>query len=226
MKVKNESEVAQSCPTLCNPMDCSLPGSSAHGIFQARVLEWVAIAFSTCIYDVCLISVQLLSEILFWKKNFCFINLKAIALRNPKVRFVPISYAFLFFFYSSFLQKLCLLLSLFGFPGGTVVKNSPANAGEVGLIPGLGRSPGEVHGNPLQYSCLQNSMDRGAWQATVHGVTKSWTGLSMHAHCYYHHYCLFLILSDRKLKNHIIQYLTLDKPFWSPLWWEGLRDRS
>ena len=46
MKVKSESEVAQSCPTLCNPMDCSLPGSSAHGIFQARVLEWGATAFS------------------------------------------------------------------------------------------------------------------------------------------------------------------------------------
>ena len=47
MKVKSESEVAQSCPTLRDPMDCSLPGSSAHGVFQARVLEWVAIAFST-----------------------------------------------------------------------------------------------------------------------------------------------------------------------------------
>ena len=46
MKVKSESEVTQSCPTLCDPMDCSLPGSSVHGIFQARVLEWVAIAFS------------------------------------------------------------------------------------------------------------------------------------------------------------------------------------
>ena len=46
MKVKSESEVAQSCPTLCDPMDCSPPGSSTHGIFQARVLEWVAIAFS------------------------------------------------------------------------------------------------------------------------------------------------------------------------------------
>ena len=45
MKVKGESEVAQSCPTLCDPMDCSLPGSSVHGIFQARVLEWGAIAF-------------------------------------------------------------------------------------------------------------------------------------------------------------------------------------
>ena len=48
MKVKGESEVTQSCPTLSDPMDCSLPGSSVHGIFQARVLEWGAIAFSTC----------------------------------------------------------------------------------------------------------------------------------------------------------------------------------
>ena len=48
MKVKSESEVAQSCPTLCDPMDCSLPGSSVHGIFQVRVLEWGAIAFSDC----------------------------------------------------------------------------------------------------------------------------------------------------------------------------------
>ena len=51
MKVKSESEVAQSCPTPSDPMDCSLPGSSIHGIFQARVLEWVAIAFSTCRYE-------------------------------------------------------------------------------------------------------------------------------------------------------------------------------
>ena len=66
-------------------------------------------------------------------------------------------------------------------PGGAVVKNLPANAGDtgdVGLIPGLGRSSGEGHGNPLQYSCLKNSMDGGAWYATVHGVAKSQTGLS------------------------------------------------
>ena len=65
--------------------------------------------------------------------------------------------------------------SLMGFPGGSVGKESPCNAGDVGLIPGSGRSPGEGHGNPLQYSCLENSMDRGAWRATVHGVSKSWT---------------------------------------------------
>ena len=63
-------------------------------------------------------------------------------------------------------------------PGGAVVKNLPANAGDVGLIPGLGRRPGQGNGNPLQYSCLENSMDGGAWWATVSGVAKSWTRLS------------------------------------------------
>ena len=53
-----------------------------------------------------------------------------------------------------------------------MVKNLPANAGHLGLTPGQGRSPGEEKGNPLQYSCLGNPMDRGAWWATVHGVTK------------------------------------------------------
>ena len=63
------------------------------------------------------------------------------------------------------------------------VKNSSANAGDPGLTPGSERSPGERNGTPLQYSCLKNPMDRGAWQATVcHGVAKSWTQLSLHAH--------------------------------------------
>ena len=60
-----------------------------------------------------------------------------------------------------------------GFPGGPVVKNLPANAGESVSVPGLGRSPGKGNSNPLRYSCLENPMDRGAWQATVHRVTKS-----------------------------------------------------
>ena len=61
-----------------------------------------------------------------------------------------------------------------------VVNNPPANVGDIrdlGLIPGLGRSPEGGRGNPLQYSCLENSMDRGAWRATLHGVAKSWTRL-------------------------------------------------
>ena len=61
------------------------------------------------------------------------------------------------------------------FPDGSVVKNPPAHAGNSGLTHGLGRSLGEGSGSPLLYSCLGNPMDGGAWQATVHGVTKSWT---------------------------------------------------
>ena len=59
-----------------------------------------------------------------------------------------------------------------GFLGGSVLKYPPVNAGDVGSIPGFGRSPGGGNGNPLQCSCLENPMDRGAWQATVQGVTK------------------------------------------------------
>jgi len=63
------------------------------------------------------------------------------------------------------------------FPGGSDGKKSACHAGDLGLIPRSGRSPGEGNGYPLQYSCLENSMDRGAWWATVHGVTKNWTWL-------------------------------------------------
>ena len=63
-------------------------------------------------------------------------------------------------------------------PGGSDGKASAYNAGDLGSIPGSGRSPGEGNGNPLQYSCLENPMDRGAWQAAVHGVAKSQTRLS------------------------------------------------
>ena len=62
-----------------------------------------------------------------------------------------------------------------------MVKNLPANAGDQGSTPGLERYAGGGHGNPLQYSCLGNPMDRGAWQATGHGVAKSRTRLSVHA---------------------------------------------
>jgi len=69
-------------------------------------------------------------------------------------------------------------------PGSSNNKESAFEAGEQGSIPGLGSSSGEGNGNPLQYSCLENPMDREAWQATVHGVAKSWTRLSeiVHTH--------------------------------------------
>ena len=69
-----------------------------------------------------------------------------------------------------------------GFPGDSEGKASACDAGDPGLIPELGRSPGEGNGNPLQYSCLENSMDRGVWWATVYGVAKSQTQLSNFTH--------------------------------------------
>ena len=63
-------------------------------------------------------------------------------------------------------------LQIWGFLGDSVVKNLPANAGDVGSTPGSGISPGEGNGNPFQYPCLGNPMDRGAWQATVYGITR------------------------------------------------------
>ena len=76
--------------------------------------------------------------------------------------------------------------SFVGFPGGSEVKVSACNAGGLGSIPGSGRSPGEGNGNPLQYSCVENPMDGGAWWATVHGVAKSWTRLSDLTHSLAH----------------------------------------
>ena len=83
-----------------------------------------------------------------------------------------------------------------GFPGGSEVKASACNVGDLGSIPGSGRSPGEGNGNPLQYSCLENPMNGRAWWATVHGVAKSWTRLSYFTftYCYLH-------FTDEKLRG-------------------------
>ena len=74
---------------------------------------------------------------------------------------------------------------MWGLPSDSVVKNQPANAGDAGMIPGSERSPGEGKDNPLQYSCLENSMDRGAWWATVHSVAKSGARLKQLSMHYY-----------------------------------------
>ena len=82
-----------------------------------------------------------------------------------------------FFFVDISFQLLWVYIKEYGFPDGSLTKESTCNAG-AGLIPGWGRSPGGGHGNPLQYSCLENPMDRGARQATTQGVAESWTKLS------------------------------------------------
>ena len=110
--------------------------------------------------------------------------------------------------------SLCLLFVDGASQVALVVKNPPANAGntrDMVLIPRLGRSPGEGNGNPLQYSCLKNSMDRGAWQATVHRLTQSRTRLSactrVHAHArtHTHTHTLFIdedtVIEREGLKN-------------------------
>ena len=76
---------------------------------------------------------------------------------------------------------LAVACELLGFPGESVVKNPPANTVDMDSIPGSERSPGGGTGNALQYSCLENALDRGAWWVTVHGVVKSQTWLHMHA---------------------------------------------
>ena len=124
MKVKSEREVAQSCPTLSDPMDCCLPGSSIRGIFQARLLEWVAIAWANLFFLYVLWHIQI--KLPWWLSG------KESACRSHRRhRFNP----------------------------------------------WVGKIPWRRAWNPLQYSCRENPMARGAWWAAVHGVTKSWTWL-------------------------------------------------
>ena len=111
----------------------------------------------------------------------------------------------------------CLLSGQYSFRAFLVfltVKNLPAKQDSIlGLIPRLGRSPGEARGNPLQYSCLENPMDRGAWQATAHGVSKSWTQLST-KHNILSHISPFNELFHH-FKYYILSFLSLS------LWWEN-----
>ena len=140
------SLVAQSCPTLCDPMDCSLPGSSVHGIFQARVLEWIAISFSIIFH--------------FHAWEAWWAAVYGVAQSRTWLKWLSLA---------------AMVLS--SFPGGLASKKSTCNVGDLDLIPGLGRCPGGRHSN---YNILdwRIPMDRGAWQATVHGIAKSHTWLS------------------------------------------------
>ena len=91
--------------------------------------------------------------------------------------YIYIHYRLIMLYSRSLLSVYFIYSSVYslGFPGCSDGKKSTCNAGDAGLIPGWGRSSGERNGNPLQYFCLENSMDRGACQATVHGIAKSWT---------------------------------------------------
>ena len=127
MKVKSKSEGTQSCLTLSDPMDCSLPGSSIHGIFQARVLEWVAIAFSILTPG----PPGKSHRVLLLNAPAVVLQIVSLNVKKKKKIFFP-----------------------------TQDQHREGN------------------GTPLQYSCLENPMDGGAWWAAVHGVAKSRTRLS------------------------------------------------
>ena len=95
--------------------------------------------------------------------------------------------------------KMVRFMLCMGFPGGSEVKESACSAEDLGSIPVLGASPGEGNGNPLQYSCLENPMDGGAWWATVHGDTKSQTRLSEFT---FFHFCVIYALPQfEKIKT-------------------------
>ena len=93
-----------------------------------------------------------------------------------------------------------------GFPGGLDGKESTCNAGDLGSILGSGRSPGEGNGYPLQYSCLENPMDRGAWRATVHGVPKSQTRLSDLYRYVFTNICIHIFGFTHKVYSYINKY--------------------
>ena len=154
------------CLTLYDPMDCSLPGFSIHGIFQARILERVAISLEMGQRGSCC---DLCQSILFSSLSFIVSDLIFSSLIHFDLIFV--------YGVRRASQVVLMVRSLCG--NAVYIRDAD-------LIPEMGRSPGGGHGNPFQYSCLENPMARRAWWAIVLEVTRSWTGLkqlSMHAWC-------------------------------------------
>ena len=144
----------QFCQSLCDSLDYSLPGFLVHEILQARVLEWVTIPFS-----------RGSSLPRYQAQNSCLVG-----------RFFTVWVTRGIYIYYTFVC-VCVCVCII-FPGSSDGKESACNAEDWGSVPGLGRSPGGGNGNVLKYVCLENPMDRGAWWAMVHRVTKSWTWLS------------------------------------------------
>ena len=166
--------VTQLCLTLCDPMDCSLPGSSVHGDSPSKD---TGVGCQTLLQGI----FQPRDQTQFsWNASRFFINWatrEAHLYTHTHTHTHTHTYIYMYV-YGSYIQAHIhtYIYTYIGFPGGArVVKNLSANARDTGLIPGSGRSSGEGNVNPLQYSCLENSMDRGAWKSIVHRVSKSWT---------------------------------------------------
>ena len=166
----------QSCLTLCDSMDCSPPGSSVHGILQVRILHGLPCPPPGDLPDLGIFLTQG-SDL----RHLCLLHWQAGSLPLVQRGKLSVIYTYMHTHAHTHTE---------GFPGGSDSKESACNEGDPGSIPGSGRSPGEGNGNPLQYSCLENPMDRGAWWATVHGVAKSRTRLSnftLYTHILFHY---------------------------------------
>ena len=142
------------CLTFCNPMDCSPPGSSVHGILQARILEWVAISFSR--------------------------DLSKPGINNKKRRKEVCATLKSVFVIVLVVKSVSLVAQLVKEPTCQCRRHK-----RCGFDPWFGKIPWGRHGSPLQYSCLKNPMDRGAWQAAVHRTAKSRTQLKQLGTMYY-----------------------------------------
>ena len=157
LELESQSEVAQSCPTFCDPMDCSLPAPPCMGF--SRQEYWSGLPFP---------SPGDLPDPGFepWSPA-----LQADTLPSELPGKSPVAQMSHHACQISFIWNQ----TLYYFPGGSDGKASAYSAGDLGSNPGSGGSPGEGNDNPLQYSCLENPMHGGAWQATVHGVAESQT---------------------------------------------------
>ena len=142
MRVKSKSEVAQSCPTLCNPMDCSLPDSSVHGIFQARVLEWVAFAFSVGYLEVCFLNSMCF---FFFFYSFFFLmsvakGLSILFIFSKNQLLVLLIFTFVSFISFSFISAWMFMISfhplLLGFSFHPMQKNTPSSQVHMEHSPG------------------------------------------------------------------------------------------
>ena len=165
------------CSVLFNPLWpqelYSPPGPSVHGISQAKILERVAIPSPGDLPDP---GVELTSLVSLALTGGFFTSwVTTEAQKTLIVIWYQIKFLWYDILFSDKVQDISKLTPyLVGFLDGSMVKNPPSKQEMWIWFPGWGRSPGEVNGNPLQYSCLGNPMDRGAWRATVYGAIKEW----------------------------------------------------
>ena len=145
--------------------------------------------------------------------------LQLCALKLPEVDFWYENQDFRVLFLSLSLKKISAIWLTWAFLMAQWVKNPPASAGDTGSIPGLGRSFREGNGNPLQYSCLTNPMDRGAWQSTICGVTKNWPWLS--DWCTQACMCLKYLFWNQLHFSFWVVDSELEGHLWYPEWGQG-----